>query len=300
MKRIRLAENLEFSQIIHGLWRLSEWNMSSEQLISFIEECIELGITTFDHADIYGGYTCEEIFGNALALKPELREKIQIVTKCGIKLKSSKFPDLKMNHYDTSKEHILMSVNNSLKNLQTDYIDLLLIHRPNPFMNPKEVAEAFNQLHKEGKVRHFGVSNFLPSQFNMLQKHLDMPLVTNQIEVSPMQLEHFEKGTVDLLLEKGVAPMIWSPLAGGQIFTSQSEAAVRVRSMLEEIGAEIGANSIDEVMYAWLLVHPANMMPIVGSGKIERVKTAVEASKLSMTSEQWLRIYVAGMGHNLP
>ncbi|GGI15831.1 aldo/keto reductase [Gottfriedia solisilvae] len=300
MKRIPLAENLEFSQIIHGLWRLSEWNMSSEQLISFIEECIELGITTFDHADIYGGYTCEEIFGNALALKPELREKIQIVTKCGIKLKSSKFPDLKMNHYDTSKEHILMSVNNSLKNLQTDYIDLLLIHRPNPFMNPKEVADAFNQLQKEGKVRYFGVSNFLPSQFNMLQKHLDMPLVTNQIEVSPMQFEHFEKGTVDLLLEKGVAPMIWSPLAGGQIFTSQSEAAVRVRSMLEEIGAEIGANSIDEVMYAWLLVHPANMMPIVGSGKIERVKTAVEASKLSMTSEQWLRIYVAGMGHNLP
>lgn len=300
MKKIRLAENLEFSQIIHGLWRLSEWNMSSDQLISFIEECIELGITTFDHADIYGGYTCEEIFGNALALKPELREKIQIVTKCGIKLKSSKFPDLKMNHYDTSKEHILMSVNNSLKNLQTDYIDLLLIHRPNPFMNPKEVAEAFNQLQKEGKVRHFGVSNFLPSQFNMLQEHLDMPLVTNQIEVSPMQFEHFEKGTVDLLLEKGVAPMIWSPLAGGQIFTSQTEAAVRVRSMLEEIGAEIGANSIDEVMYAWLLVHPANMMPIVGSGKIERVKTAVEASKLSMTSEQWLRIYVAGMGHNLP
>ncbi|MET3193666.1 aldo/keto reductase [Bacillus sp. OAE603] len=300
MKRIPLAENLEFSQIIHGLWRLSEWNMSSEQLISFIEECIELGITTFDHADIYGGYTCEEIFGNALALKPELREKIQIVTKCGIKLKSSKFPDLKMNHYDTSKEHILMSVNNSLKNLQTDYIDLLLIHRPNPFMDPKEVAEAFNQLQKEGKVRYFGVSNFLPSQFNMLQEHLDMPLVTNQIEVSPMQFEHFEKGTVDLLLEKRVAPMIWSPLAGGQIFTSQSEAAVRVRSMLEEIGNEIGANSIDEVMYAWLLVHPANMMPIVGSGKIERVKTAVEASKLSMTSEQWLRIYVAGMGHNLP
>lgn len=300
MKKIRLAENLEFSQIIHGLWRLSEWNMSSEQLVSFIEECIELGITTFDHADIYGGYTCEEIFGKALALKPELREKIQIVTKCGIKLKSSTFPDLKMNHYDTSKEHILMSVNNSLKNLQTDFIDLLLIHRPNPFMDPKEVAAAFNQLHKEGKVRHFGVSNFLPSQFNMLQKHLDMPLVTNQIEVSPMQFEHFEKGTIDLLLENGVAPMIWSPLAGGQIFTSQSEAAVRVRSMLEEIGKEIGANSIDEVMYAWLLVHPANMMPIVGSGKIERVKIAVEASKLSMTSEQWLRIYVAGMGHNLP
>ena len=300
MKRIQIAEGLEFSQIIHGLWRLAEWKMTSEQLVTFIEECIDLGITTFDHADIYGGYTCEEIFGKALALKPELREKMQIVTKCGIKLKSSKFPKLKMNHYDTSKEHILMSVNNSLQNLQTDYIDLLLIHRPNPFMNPKEIAEAFNQLHSEGKVRHFGVSNFLPSQFNALQAYLDMPLVTNQIEVSPMQLEHFEKGTIDLLLEKDIAPMIWSPLAGGQIFTSQSEAAVRVRAMLEEISSEIGANTIDEVLYAWLLAHPAKMMPIVGSGKIERVKTAVESTKLSMTAEQWLRIYVAGMGHNLP
>ncbi|KQL41398.1 oxidoreductase [Bacillus sp. FJAT-25509] len=300
MKRIQIAENLEFSQIIHGLWRLAEWKMTSEQLVAFIEECIDLGITTFDHADIYGGYTCEEIFGKALAIKPELREKIQIVTKCGIKLKSSKFPELKMNHYDTSKEHILTSVNNSLENLQTDYIDLLLIHRPNPFMNPKEIAEAFNQLQSEGKVRHFGVSNFLPSQFNALQEYLNMPLVTNQIEVSPMQLEHFEKGTIDLLLEKDIAPMIWSPLAGGQIFTSQSETAVRVRAMLEEISSEIGANSIDEVMYAWLLAHPAKMMPIIGSGKIERVKTAVESTKLSMSAEQWLRIYVAGMGHNLP
>ncbi|WP_088042160.1 aldo/keto reductase family oxidoreductase [Bacillus sp. EAC] len=300
MKRIQLAEDLEFSQIIHGLWRLSEWNMTTKQLVTFIEECIELGITTFDHADIYGGYTCEEIFGKALAFKPELREKIQIVTKCGIKLKSAKFPELKMNHYDTSKEHILMSVNNSLKNLQTDYIDLLLIHRPNPFMDPKEVAEAFNQLQSEGKVRHFGVSNFLPSQFNMLQEHLNTPLVTNQIEVSPMQLEHFEKGTVDLLLEKGIAPMIWSPLAGGQIFTSQTDKAESIRTMLGEIAAEIGANSIDEVMYSWILAHPANMMPIVGSGKIERVRTAVESSRLSMTAEQWLRIYVAGMGHSLP
>lgn len=300
MKRIRLAEDLEFSQIIHGLWRLSEWKMSTEDLVSFIEECIELGITTFDHADIYGGYTCEEIFGKALALKPELREKIQLVTKCGIKLKSNKFPNLKMNHYDTSKEHILLSVNNSLKNLQTDYIDLLLIHRPNPFMNPVEVAEAFNQLHSEGKVRHFGVSNFLPSQFKLLQAYLEMPLVTNQIEVSPMQLEHFEKGTIDLLLEKKVAPMIWSPLAGGRIFTSDTEKAERVRLKLEEIAGEIGAKSIDEVLYAWLLAHPAKMMPIVGSGKIERVRVAAKSTKLSMTAEQWLRIYVGGMGHALP
>jgi predicted oxidoreductase len=300
MKRIQLAEDLQFSQIIHGLWRLSEWNMTSEELVTFIEDCIELGITTFDHADIYGDYSCEKIFGEALALKPELREKMQIATKCGIKLCSSKFPERRIGHYDTSTEHILHSVENSLKNLQINYIDLLLIHRPDPFMDPKEVARAFNQLHREGKVRHFGVSNFLPSQFNMLQAHLDMPLVTNQIEVSPMQLEHFEKGTIDLMLEKGISPMIWSPLAGGEIFTSQKEDAVRVRAMLEEIASEVGATSIDQVMFAWLLAHPANMMPIVGSGKIERVKTAVEATNISLSREQWFRIYVAAMGHPVP
>jgi len=300
MKRIQLAEDLQFSQIIHGLWRLSEWNMTSEELVTFIEDCIKLGITTFDHADIYGDYSCEKIFGEALALKPELREEIQIVTKCGIKLCSSKFPDRLIGHYDTITEHILQSVENSLKNLQTNYIDLLLIHRPDPFMDPKEVAKAFNQLHKEGKVCHFGVSNFLPSQFQMLQAHLDMPLVTNQIEVSPMQLEHFEKGTIDLMLEKGISPMIWSPLAGGQIFTSMTEDAVRVRAMLEVIAQEVDATSIDQVMYAWLLAHPANMMPIVGSGKIERVKSAVEATNISLSREQWFRIYVAAMGHPVP
>ncbi|MBP0725576.1 aldo/keto reductase [Bacillus sp. RG28] len=300
MKRVQLAGDLQFSQIIHGLWRLSEWNMTSEELVTFIEDCIELGITTFDHADIYGDYSCEKIFGEALALKPELREKMQIVTKCGIKLCSSKFPELRIGHYDTSTEHILHSVENSLKNLQINYIDLLLIHRLDPFMDPKEVANAFNQLHKEGKVHHFGVSNFLPSQFRMLQAHLDMPLVTNQIEVSPMQLEHFEKGTIDLMLEKGISPMIWSPLAGGEIFTSQKEDAVRVRAMLEEIATEVGATSIDQVMYAWLLAHPAKMMPIVGSGKIERVKTAVEATNISISREQWFRIYVAAMGHPVP
>lgn len=214
MERIRLADDLTFSRLIHGCCRLADWGYSREQLLGLIEFCLERGITTFDHADIYGDYTCESRFGEALALKPSLRGQIEIVTKCGIK----RPPKYGMKLYDTSKTHIIASVEQSLANFRTDYIDVLLIHRPDPFMNPEEVAEAFCQLKQDGKVRYFGVSNFKRSQWEMLQSYLPFPLVTNQIEVSAYRLENLEDGTVDLCLEKRVPPMVWSPLAGGAIF----------------------------------------------------------------------------------
>jgi predicted oxidoreductase len=300
LERIRLAEDLTFSRVIHGLWRLAEWNYSKEEILQLIEFCIEQGITTFDHADIYGGYTCEALFGEALALKPELRDQIEIVTKCGIKLVSKNRPEHRIKHYDTSKQHIIQSVHQSLKNFRTEYIDVLLIHRPDPFMNPEEVAEAFTQLKREGKVRYFGVSNFKRSQFNMLQSYLDFPLVTNQIEISAYHLENIEDGTVDLCQEKRIPPMVWSPLAGGKIFTADDEKAVRLRNTLEKVKEEINATSIDEVLYAWLFVHPARMMPIVGSGKKERILCAVRALELSMNRQQWFEILQSSMGHEVP
>lgn len=299
MQRIQLSDNLSFSRIIHGLWRLSDWNLSDNEVVKLIEDCLEAGITTFDHADIYGNYTCEKKFGDALALKPELREKMEIVTKCGIKLISDNRPEHRIKSYDTSKEHILASVNQSLENLQTDYIDVLLIHRPDPFMNPIEVADAFRQLQEEGKVRHFGVSNFKHSQFKMLQSHLEFPLITNQIELSAFQLENFEDGTLDFCQEVGIAPMAWSPLAGGSIFASDDERAIRLRSTLDKIAGEMGAAGIDEVLYAWLLSHPANIMPIVGSGKMNRIHSAIRSMELSMTREQWFEILQASMGKEI-
>lgn len=299
MQRIQLSDNLSFSRIIHGLWRLSDWNLSDTEVVKLIEDCLEAGITTFDHADIYGNYTCEKKFGDALALKPELRERMEIVTKCGIKLVSDNRPEHRIKSYDTSKEHILASVNQSIKNLQTDYIDVLLIHRPDPFMNPIEVTDAFRQLHKEGKVRHFGVSNFKRSQFKMLQSHLEFPLITNQIELSAFQLENFEDGTVDLCQEVGIAPMAWSPLAGGSIFASDDEKAIRLRRTLDKIANEIGAGGIDEVLYAWLLSHPANIMPIVGSGKMNRIHSAIRSMELSLTREQWFEILQVSMGREI-
>ncbi|NKX10896.1 aldo/keto reductase [Bacillus cereus] len=300
MERVQMAETLEFSRIIQGFWRLAEWNMTKQELLSFIKDCMDMGITTFDHADIYGGYTCEGLFGEALQLKPSLRENMQIITKCGIAPPSPKFPERYVAHYNTSAEHIIQSVEASLKNLHTNYIDVLLIHRPDPFMDPNEVAKAFSQLKQEGKVRHFGVSNFLPSQFNMLSSYLDFPLITNQIEVSALQLEHFEKGTIDLCQEKRINPMIWSPLAGGEIFTGQSERAVRVRETMQKVATELGVSSIDTVMYAWLLAHPANMMPIVGSGKLDRVKTAALATNVNLDRQQWFTIFESSNGHPVP
>ncbi|WHZ57176.1 aldo/keto reductase [Metabacillus hrfriensis] len=299
MQRIQLTEDLSFSRIIHGLWRLSDWNMSNEEVLKLIEDCLEAGITTFDHADIYGNYTCEKKFGDALALKPELRKQMEIVTKCGIKLVSDNRPEHSIKSYDTSKEHILASVNKSLENFQTDYIDVLLIHRPDPYMDPVQVAEAFTQLKNEGKARYFGVSNFKRSQFKMLQSYLGFPLITNQIELSAYNLENFEDGTLDLCQEERIAPMAWSPLAGGSIFSADDERAKSLRDKLEKIALEIGAKGIDEVLYAWLISHPANIMPIVGSGKMSRIESAICSLDLTLTRDQWFDILQAAMGREV-
>ncbi|MFJ7932380.1 aldo/keto reductase family oxidoreductase [Peribacillus sp. NPDC096448] len=300
MQRVNLTEELSLSRIVHGMWRLADWRISAEEILSLIEYGMERGITTYDHADIYGSYTCEENFGNALSLKPSLRDKMEIVTKCGIVLQSENRPSNKSHHYDTSKSHVIKSVEQSLMNLKTDYIDLLLIHRPDPLMDPAETAEAFNQLKESGKVRNFGVSNFKKPQWDMLQSYLEYPLVTNQLELSAYNLENFEDGTLNLCQEKGVAPMAWSPLAGGSIFEESNEKAVRLRKTLEIVKEEIGANGIDEVMYAWLLKHPAKIIPIVGSGKKERLDSAIDSLNLSMEKEQWFNIFTSSMGHDIP
>ena len=300
MEKIKLKDDLEFSRIVHGYWRLMDWNISNRDLVNLIEEVYDLGITTVDHADIYGNFCCEEKFGEALKLKKGLREKLQIVTKCGIKFPSENRPENKSHCYDTSKEHIIKSAERSLKNFNTDYLDVLLIHRVDELLNPEEVAEAFTKLNKDGKVRYFGVSNFLPAQFNMLNSYLDNKLITNQVEISPLCLNAFEDGTLDLMLEKRIKPMAWSPLAGGRLFRGNDERALRVQKVLNKIKEEVSAKDIDEVAYAWLLMHPSKIMPIVGSGKIERIKSAIRATDIKLTRDQWFEIYVASRGVDIP
>ncbi|WP_026688808.1 aldo/keto reductase [Alteribacter aurantiacus] len=300
MERITLTKDISFSRIVHGAWRLNDWNYTTDQTIELIEHCISKGITTFDHADIYGSYTCEALFGRALEAKPELREKMELVTKCGIVLESPNRPAHKSHHYNTSKEHILLSVDNSLRDLKTDYIDTLLIHRPDPMMNPEDVAEAFSELKASGKVRSFGVSNFKRHQLNMLQSYLDDALVTNQVEVSAYELENIQDGTLDLCMEKRMPVMAWSPLAGGAIFSSNDEKAVRLRDTLTTVAEELGTEDLSEVLYAWLLNHPAKIMPIVGSGKTARIDSAVRALEHKLTLDQWFAILHSSMGHDVP
>lgn len=298
--RIKLANDFELSRIVHGHWRLVSWKMSNQELLKLTQQAIELGVTSFDHADIYGDYSCEQLFGDALNLKTNLRKDIQIITKCGINLISNKYPYRKIKHYDYSFEHIVSSVENSLANFRTDYIDLLLLHRPAPFFNPEEVAKAFSALKKSGKVLHFGVSNFTPIQFEMLNSYTDEKLVTNQVEISPYCLEHFQNGNIDFFLKERVKPMAWSPLATGNLINPQDEKGKRLFKTLSEVAIELNVDKVDKVIYCWLLNHPVSIIPIAGTSKIERIKLAIEALDIKMSVEQWYMIYNASKGVEVP
>jgi len=300
MNKIRLTEDFEISRIVHGHWRLAGWNMSGRELLKLTEQAIESGVTTFDHADIYGNYSCEKLFGDSLNLKKNLRKDIQLITKCGIKLISDRAPAQKLMYYDYSFDHIVSSVDNSLKNFRTDYIDMLLLHRPAPFFNPAEVARAFSYLKRNGKVLHFGVSNFDPMQFEMLNAYTDEKLVTNQVEISPYCLEHFENGNIDYFLKERINPMAWSPLSAGRLLNPQDEKGQRIFHALSEVAEELNVKIIDKVIYCWLLKHPASIIPIAGTGKIERIRHAVEALNIDMSLEQWYKIYTASTGTALP
>lgn len=289
----------EGSRIAQGFWRLQEWGWSSSETLNFIEACLDLGVTTFDHADIYGNYQCEALFGEALALKPSLRDKMEIITKCGILLPSENRPEVQVHRYDYRSEHILASVDRSLSNLRCDYIDTLLLHRPSPLMDADEVAQAFDLLFTLGKVKHFGVSNYTPHQFDLLQSRLDAPLILNQVELSPLALQHFQDGSLDHMQRHAVTPMAWSPFAGGELFSTTNDISKRVQLVLQEIASRLGM-TIDQVVVAWLLRHPAGICPVMGSGKIARLQLAVEATTLALTDDDWFRILIASQGHDVP
>ncbi len=301
MQRMNLcAQGPNFSRFVYGWWRLAQWGMTSLEIQQRIEDCLALGVTTHDHADIYGDYLCENLFGRALKQAPWLREQIEVVSKCGIRLVSQRRPQYQSQCYNTSKAHIIASAENSLRELHTDYLDALLIHRPDPLLDADEVAEAFSALRSSGKVKHFGVSNFTLSQFELLQSRLDFSLITNQIEISVLHLPSFTDGTLDQAQQLRRCPMAWSSLAGGRLFSDSSNRAVQVRAVLEQERREIGAASLDQVALAWLLMHPAKILPIVGSGAKQRLQSAVAAADVQLSREAWYRIYEASAGEQLP
>ena len=308
--RIHLhAQGPDFSRIAFGCWRLVEWGLDARGLCTLVESCLDMGITTFDHADIYGDYQCEQRFGEMLAGSPALRARMQLVSKCDIRLVSQRRPANLRHSYDTTAAHIRASAEHSLRVLHTDHLDLLLLHRFDPLMDADEAAGALDGLVHAGKVRHVGVSNFTPSQFELLAARLKAPLVTNQLELSPLNLAPFLDGTLDQCQRLRIAPMAWSPLGGGRLGATPAaapdaagvdERAARVRTALAKVAAELGAASPEKVAYAWLLRHPARILPVTGSGRIARVREAVGALTLPLTREQWFDIWCASTGASLP
>ncbi len=286
---------MKLSPLIIGCMRLGTWGADFEEkeLHGFIESCIALGQSSFDHADIYGEYTTEAAFGKILKGNSALRDKMQLITKCGIALLSNNRPNNKLKHYNTTKDYIVQSVENSLKVLNTDRIDLLLIHRPDFLMSPDEVGITIDQLKLDGKVLEFGVSNFSFSQFQMLNTRIK--LFTNQVEAHPLHLAPFLDGTLDQCLENGIRPMAWSPLGGGKIFEKNNAFAERIMAVLNVLSNKYNADA-DQLIYAWLLKHPSKMYPVLGTTKIARVEKAVRSLNIKLERQDWYRIWQAATG----
>ncbi|MEB7824379.1 aldo/keto reductase [Staphylococcus chromogenes] len=302
MKKVSINQHVSYSQIIQGFYRADKWNMSKQELNTFIHQLVENGITTMDHADIYGHYTVEKMFGDALNLSPELKSQIEIVTKCGIVQPNAIFPDQTEHRYDVSKKHIKRSVERSLNNLQVDVIDTLLIHRPSPLMKPCEITEALQELVEEGKVKSFGVSNFRRSQYELLNECLKddrFHIAVNQVEISPYHLDAFHDGTIDDMYKDQVKVMAWGPFAGGRLFDSSDKVAKRVLPVLKQI-ASSHQTSVEAVVIAWFMKHPASILPILGTQHMNRVQQAMKGLEIRLSDQEWFDIYTAAQGYDIP
>jgi predicted oxidoreductase len=279
-----------FPRLIAGAWR---WNNVSVQTIErLIRTSLDHGIDTFDHADIYGDYSNEILFGEVLKNNASLKHQMKLVTKCGIKLLSQKKPGHRIKHYDTSKAHIIQSAEHSLSVLGVDHIDLLLIHRPDPLMDAKEVAEAFVQLKQQGKVLHFGTSNFTSSQFDLLQSYLSFPLVTNQIEISLFNHQPVVDGSLDHLYRLRTSAMAWSPLGGGK--SMQGEMVKQLQPLKEKYQA-----TESQLLYAWLLRHPSNIFPVMGTTKPERIEEGVKSITVQLDRQDWFEMLKMATGKDV-
>jgi predicted oxidoreductase len=287
---------MQLSPVVAGLMRLGQWQLGTTGLVGWIQAAIDLGITSFDHADIYGNYTVEALFGEALAAAPGLRQRLQIVTKCGIRRACAQRPEHRIHSYDSSRAHVQASVDNSLRALRTDHIDCLLLHRPDLLAEPEELAHTFSSLRAAGKVLHFGVSNHSTQQ--VMQLHRRFALATHQLEFSPLQMKALADGTLDQCTDLSLRPMLWSPLAGGRLFNESSEQAIRVRAVLGALAAEHGVSSAT-VAYAWLLRHPSRPWLVTGSGRNQALREATAALTLRLQPEEWYRVWVASMGHGV-
>ncbi|WP_416916032.1 MAG: aldo/keto reductase [Roseicyclus sp.] len=295
MDRINVGP-LDLSRIVYGMWRLGDdADTSPAHVQAKIEACLALGITTMDQADIYGGYTAEAILGDALRKAPGLRDRIEIVTKCDIIAPVGRYSDRRVKYYDTSAPHITASVEQSLTAMGIEVIDLLLIHRPDPLMDHEETGRALDTLVAAGKVRAVGVSNFKRHDWSLLQSAMETPLATNQIELSVLHHAPLTDGEVAWMQERSVPIMAWSPLAGGRLFGAEGAA---VRAVLDRIGQDQGV-AAEAVAVAWLLRHPARILPVMGTNSLARIAALGDAARVTLDRQTWFEIYTAALGREV-
>lgn len=285
-----------FSKIIAGTMTWGIWgkNLDKNQMIELMNHCLETGITTFDHADIYGGYTTEADFGNAFGESRIDRKKIQLISKCGIQLVSEN-RSVKIKHYDYSKSHIISSAEQSLKNLKTDYLDLLLLHRPSPLIQADEIAEAIEKLKTEGKILEFGVSNFTPSQTDLIQAKTEIKY--NQIEFSVTHFDAMLNGSLDHMQTNGIQPMCWSPL--GTVFKKDDEKSIRIKKLARQLSTKYNAE-IDVLLLAWILKHPSGFLPVFGTADKTRIAKLMKATTIEMELEDWFAFWTESAGKEVP
>ena len=284
------------SPIIAGAMNWGVWdkNLKTKEMENLIHICFENKITTFDHADIYGSYTTEAQFGKALSNSKIKREQIQLISKCGIQMLAEKRNNT-IKHYDYSKDYIIWSVENSLKNLKTDFLDVLLLHRPSPLMQADEIAEAVEKLKSEGKIIDFGVSNFTSSQTELIRQKT--PISYNQIQFSATDYQPMLDGSLDYMQLHQIRPLSWNPL--GSVFRQENMQTYRLRKLLASLVSkyEIGA---DTILLAWILKHPAHIIPIAGTVNVARIQSLMKATELQLSQEDWFAIWTESMGNEVP
>ena len=296
MQRVTLHDGLSLSRLIYGMWRLADDDDQSANYVQAkIEACLEQGITSMDQADIYGDYGAEEILGNALRAAPHLRDRIEIITKCDIVAPAGRHSGARVKYYDTSPAHITASVEDSLRLMGLERIELLLLHRPDPLMDHQATGQVLDSLIASGKIGAAGVSNFKPHDWNLLQSAMSNRLATNQIEISVIANQAFSNGDLAFLQQQAVPPMAWSPLAGGALFNPQQAA---LNSLLTEKGAAFGVDCA-AVAIAWLLAHPATILPVLGTNKLSRIAGISEALRVQLNKQDWFEIYQMANGHEV-
>ncbi len=295
MERVKVAKGVKLSRIVYGMWRLGDDpDTSPAHVQAKIEACLAQGITTLDQADIYGGYTAEAILGAAFRAAPHLKRKVEIVTKCGIVAPVGRHAAARVKHYDTGAAHVTQAVEASLHEMRVEVIDLLLIHRPDPMMDHEETGSVLDALVASGKVRAVGVSNFRPWDITLLQSAMYSRLATNQIELSLTHLAPFTDGDLAFLQERGLPVMAWSPLGGGALMTGDGP----VQAVLDRIGDTHGVDRA-AVATAWLLAHPARVIPVMGTNNPARIATIGDALRVPMDRETWFELYTAALGREV-